>query len=71
MGEIILYSTGCPKCAVLKKKLDKAQINYKENTDVSEMRSIGLLSAPALMVGDDLLLFDDAIAWVNSQEVQS
>jgi glutaredoxin-related protein len=71
MGEIILYSTGCPKCTVLKKKLDKAQINYKENTDVSEMRSIGLLSAPALMVGDDLLLFDDAIAWVNSQEVQS
>ena len=70
MGEIILYSTGCPKCAVLKKKLEKAHIAYRESTDIAEMRSIGLLSAPALMVGDDLLLFDDAVAWVNEQEAQ-
>ena len=35
--KVILYSTGCPKCRVLKTKLDKKNINYIENNDVEEM----------------------------------
>ena len=65
MGEVILYSTGCPKCSVLKKKLEKAHIAFSEVHDIDEMRSIGLMSAPALLVGDDLMLFSDAVRWVD------
>lgn len=54
---------------MLKKKLTAANIAYEENTDINEMRSLGLLSAPALKVGDNLMLFNEAVAWVNEQGV--
>lgn len=66
MGEVILYSTGCPKCSVLKRKLEKAGIAFSESHDIEEMRSLGMMSAPALLVGDELMLFSDAVRWVDS-----
>ena len=35
--EVILYSTNCPKCSVLEKKLSSANINYKIVTDTDLM----------------------------------
>lgn len=66
---IVLYSTGCPKCKVLKMKLAQKNIEYVENTDVEQMQELGLKSAPALMVGDELLDFGHAVTWVNNQGV--
>ena len=63
---IVFYSTGCPKCGVLKKKLDQAHIVYVEEHDMEEMLAIGLKAAPALMVGDKLLNFSDAVRWVQA-----
>ena len=65
--KVIFYSTGCPKCKVLKNKLEAKSITYTENTNIAEMRSLGMLSAPALMVGDELLDFGHAVTWVNNQ----
>ena len=35
--EVILYSTGCPKCQVLEKKMHQKNINFIINTDVNLM----------------------------------
>ena len=32
--DIILYSTGCPKCKILKKKLEDKNIDYVESDDI-------------------------------------
>lgn len=64
-GNIIFYTTGCPKCAILKKKLDGAYIQYTTVTDISAMQSLGLLEAPALSVDGRIMGFVDAVHWVN------
>lgn len=66
---VVLYSTGCPKCNVMKMKLNKANIPFVENTNVDEMISIGLKSAPALKVDDELMTFVDAVKWIDQQKV--
>lgn len=63
---IVLYSTGCPKCSVLKKKLDAAGIQYIENNDIETMQGFGITQVPVLAVDDDMLEFSDAVKWVNS-----
>ena len=64
-GNIIFYTTGCPKCAILKKKLDAAHLSYRICDDVDEMQALGLLEAPALGVGGEILRFADAVRIVN------
>lgn len=68
--EVILYSTGCPKCNVLKKKLEAANINYTEVTDTDKVSQIcnstGFNSVPIIAIEDgDILDFNRAIAWVK------
>ncbi len=65
---ITLYSTGCPKCRVLKKKLDAAHIPYTVIGDVDVMLRIGIQSVPVLKVGDDLLSFEQALKYVDEQK---
>ena len=36
--EVILYSTHCPKCNILEKKLDLGNIKYTTVTDADVMR---------------------------------
>ena len=62
---VILYSTGCPKCQVLTKKLDAAGISYSVNTDVDEMLALGVKSAPVLEVDGKLMDFSRANAWLR------
>jgi glutaredoxin len=68
--EVTLYSTGCPKCKVLKKKLEAANINYTEVTDTDKVyqicKSTGLDSVPIIAIEDGHILdFNRAIAWVK------
>lgn len=62
---IILYTTHCPKCKVLEKKLEKANIQYKICEDATIMREKGFTSAPVLEVDDKLLTFKEAVDWIN------
>ena len=64
---ITLYSTGCPKCQILKKKLDAKGINYTTVTDVNEMLAKGLNLMPVLQVNEQLLDFALAVEWKNKQ----
>lgn len=63
--EIVLYSTGCPQCSVLKKKLDAAAIKYTLCTDADQMLKKGFQTVPMLDVGDKILNFSQAIKWIG------
>lgn len=62
---VILYSTGCPKCHVLKQKLDSKSISYVEENSVDKMLSMGITQVPVLSVGGMFLPFAQANEWVN------
>ena len=40
--EIILYSTNCPKCKILEKKLTEKNIKFTKNNNVIEMSELGI-----------------------------
>lgn len=65
---VILYSTHCPKCSVLEKKLKQKNISYEEIIDIKIMKEKGYLSVPILEVDGVSMDFKIAINWINSQE---
>lgn len=64
---LILYSTGCPKCRVLKKKLSDKALEFEENTSIETMEGLGITELPVLSVDGTLFDFSTAIQWVNNQ----
>lgn len=64
--KVILYSTHCPKCVVLEKKLNQKNISYEEVNDVKVMREKGFLSAPMLEADGEIMDFKTANDWINS-----
>jgi glutaredoxin-related protein len=66
MNKPILYSTGCPKCNVLKKKLAAAGIDYDEETNVEIMESLGISAVPVLKINNQLLSFTEAVKYINN-----
>lgn len=65
--KIILFSTHCPKCNVLEKKLKQKNISYEEVNDIDIMKEKGYLTVPVLEVDDISMDFKTACDWVNSQ----
>jgi len=65
---IILYSTGCPRCNVLEKKLNQKNVRYTECNDVAEMETKGISTVPCLDVEGEIMDFGKAVKWVNSLE---
>ena len=66
---VILYSTGCPKCNILKKKFESKNIDYKENNDTDLMISKGFSEVPMVEIDDKLFNFKQAVDWINGQGV--
>ena len=70
--KITLYTTGCPKCKVLEGKLRAAGIEFDIVTDIEEMKNLGIISAPAMMIGKaGPLDFSQAIRWVREKTSNS
>ena len=67
MSKIILYSTGCPSCNVLKKKLTAKGIQFEENNDQELMRSMNFVRVPVLDVDGNQMDFAAANKWINEQ----
>ena len=67
MAKIILYSTNCPKCNVLEKKLQSKNIDFEICNDVDLMLSKGIQQAPYLEVNNELMDFSKAVKWVNEK----
>lgn len=65
---VVFYSTSCPRCKVLRAKLDEAKVEYIECGDVDKMRALGIDEVPVLGVEDTLYGFADAMAWIKKGE---
>lgn len=67
--KIILYSTGCPKCQILKNKLSDKQIPYIENNNIDEMLQLNISQVPVLSVNGTLYSFRQAVELINKGEI--
>lgn len=67
-SKVVLYSTHCPRCSVLEKKLAQLGIAYELNTNVEEMIALGMTSAPMLSVDGELLDFNSANEWFKKHQ---
>lgn len=65
---VTLYSTNCPRCVVLEKKLQNARINFSINNNIEEMLALGFLEAPILMVDGKAMTFKEANDWIGEQQ---
>lgn len=64
---IVLYSTGCPKCNVLKEKLKTANIEYTEVSEVDAIVAKGIDTVPVLEVDGVQMNFSAANEWIKSR----
>lgn len=67
MEKIVLYTTHCGKCEVLKKKLDMKNISYEMVEDIQVISSKGFSSMPVLQVDGNNYEFVQAVKYVNSK----
>lgn len=63
---VILYSTHCPKCNVLEKKLKQKNISYEEVNDIEIMKEKGYLTVPIIEVDGISMDFKTASDWINN-----
>lgn len=66
--EIIFYSTNCPKCKILEKKLTEKNIKFTKNNNVVEMAELGIDQVPVLSINGSLLSFVEANEWINERK---
>lgn len=64
---LVLYTTGCSKCNVLKKKLDEKNIAYDSVMSVKDMIAKGIMQAPMLELDGEMMDFAAANEWINQQ----
>lgn len=67
MGKVILYEHGCPKCKILKMKLDKSGVQYETVNDIETMKAKGFKEAPKLEVDGTVMDFKEAVKWIGEQ----
>lgn len=65
---MILYSSGCPRCEILKKKLDAKGFQYDIFNDIDKMIEMGIETVPVLEVDGEMLNYAEAIKWINEKE---
>ena len=67
MGKVVLYEHGCPRCKVIKTKLDQKGIQYENINDIEIMKAKGFTEAPKLEVDGVVYDFKDAVKWIGEQ----
>lgn len=63
---VTLYSTHCPRCNVIEKKLKQKGIEYAEINDVEIMKDKGFSTVPMLVVEGTAMDFKTANDWINN-----
>ena len=61
---IVLYSNDCPRCKILKAKLDQKGVEYQIVDDVALMISMGMSMMPVLEVEGVRYEYNEALKWV-------
>ena len=67
-NKVILYTTHCPMCKMLRLKLDKANIKYEICDDVDLMISKGYKKAPMLEVDGNVMSLKEALTWLEENK---
>ena len=62
---IILYTVDCPKCKVLEKKLNNANISFEVCKDTKLMAEKNISKLPMLEVNGEMLTFKEAVDMIN------
>lgn len=65
MNKIVLFSNNCPRCKILKQKLDEKKIEYIESDDFTEIIEQGFQTAPVLKYNTDYYQFGDAVKLIG------
>ena len=65
---ITLYSTGCPKCQILEKRLKKNNIDFVISNDVDVLIEKGFQSAPVMAVGKLFYDYNSAMNLLKKHE---
>ena len=67
-SDFVLYSTGCPKCNVLEKKLKSKNVDFVIETDIDSIVKMGYTSAPILWYrnSDKYYTFTEEVNFVNN-----
>lgn len=63
-----LYSTGCPLCIILTKKLDEIGITYEVFDDVDKMIEMGMTTVPMLEVDGKIMNYAEAMKWIKKRK---
>ena len=63
--DIKFYTTHCPKCLVLEKKLKASGLEYQIITDIEAMKATGKMTSPLLEVDGKIMEFSDAVNFLN------
>lgn len=64
---IVMYSTGCPRCNILIKKLGQLNETITIVEGEEEIEARGFTTAPLLEVDGKIMDFGAAVRWVNSR----
>jgi glutaredoxin len=65
---IIVYTTGCPRCKILEKTLVAAGIDYIAVSDVEAIVKKGFETVPQMEVeGGDTMDFKAAMNWIKER----
>lgn len=65
---VTLYTTNCPRCKVLEKKLQMAGVDFTISEDINKMLELGFKAAPVLVVdNEEPYLFKEACDWADQQ----
>lgn len=63
-----VYSkVGCPRCRVLKMKMEQKGIEYEECQDMEKMIGMGFKSLPMLEIDGKTLTFEEAVKYINER----
>jgi len=65
---IILYSTGCPKCNILERRLTNDNIEFEISNDIDKLIDMGFQNAPVLQINDQFIVFEDAMKRLKAYE---
>lgn len=63
-----LYTTHCPKCSILEKKLNNNNIKYEIIEDKDLLIELGFTTVPILEVDNNFMDFKQANEWINKNK---
>jgi glutaredoxin len=61
----VLYSNECPKCKILKQKLDDKNILYEVCDDIDLMIEKGFRSMPVLELNGEVMNYLEAVNYIK------